>query len=170
MQVVTEDAPKGKLVTDIKETAVSDAEELLRATADQAGEKISELRARMQEMQERLSTAKDTLNEKEHITGDLKEEAMSDITRPELDARLELIEAKMDARVARIETAVEQIKEATGEAKNFKWWAAAAAVSSVIGLYAANVSLLQGFIAAFESGRNVGQQQTAPPPNQRQKP
>ena len=40
-------APKEKLVADLK-VVVSDAEELLAATASQTGEKIAELRERMQ--------------------------------------------------------------------------------------------------------------------------
>lgn len=39
---------KEKLVTDLK-VVIADAEELLRVTANQAGEKVGELRVRMQE-------------------------------------------------------------------------------------------------------------------------
>ena len=48
-----------KLVADLK-VVVADAEEILRATANQAGEKVAELRARIQE---RLSQAKARLSE-----------------------------------------------------------------------------------------------------------
>ncbi len=41
-------ASQEKLVTDIK-AVISDAEEILKATADQAGEKIAGLRARIQD-------------------------------------------------------------------------------------------------------------------------
>lgn len=41
-------ASQEKLVTDIK-AVISDAEEILKATADQTGEKIAGLRARVQE-------------------------------------------------------------------------------------------------------------------------
>ena len=50
---------KEKLVADFK-VVVADAEELLRATAGQAGEKVVEMRGRIQE---HLSTAKDSLAE-----------------------------------------------------------------------------------------------------------
>ena len=50
---------KEKLVADFK-VVVADAEELLRATAGQAGEKVSEMRGRIQE---HLATAKDSLAE-----------------------------------------------------------------------------------------------------------
>ena len=52
-----------KLVTDIK-AVISDAEEMLSATADQAGEKIASLRARVQL---RLQDAKARLVEAEAI-------------------------------------------------------------------------------------------------------
>lgn len=48
-----------KLVADFK-VVVADAEEILRATANQTGEKVAELRARIQE---RLSQAKARLTE-----------------------------------------------------------------------------------------------------------
>ncbi|MBI4985328.1 MAG: DUF883 domain-containing protein, partial [Rhodocyclales bacterium] len=50
---------KQKLVADLK-VVVADTEELLRATAGQAGEKVAEIRSRMQE---HLATAKDSLAE-----------------------------------------------------------------------------------------------------------
>ncbi|OHC62956.1 MAG: hypothetical protein A2045_15730 [Rhodocyclales bacterium GWA2_65_20] len=50
---------KEKLVADFK-VVVADAEELLRATAGQAGEKVVEMRGRIQE---HLATAKDSLAE-----------------------------------------------------------------------------------------------------------
>ncbi len=52
-------ASKEKLVADFK-AIIADSEELLRATAGQAGEKASELRARIQA---RLSKAKEDLAE-----------------------------------------------------------------------------------------------------------
>jgi ElaB/YqjD/DUF883 family membrane-anchored ribosome-binding protein len=51
--------PKEKLVADIK-AVIADCEELLRATAGQAGEKAGEIRARLQE---RLAKAKANLAE-----------------------------------------------------------------------------------------------------------
>ncbi|MDO8931401.1 MAG: DUF883 family protein [Rhodocyclaceae bacterium] len=50
---------KEKLVSDLK-VVVADAEELLRATAGQAGDKVAEMRGRIQE---HLATAKDSLAE-----------------------------------------------------------------------------------------------------------
>jgi len=47
-QIDTSLDPKDKLVADLR-VVVSDAEELLAATASQTGEKIAELRSRMQD-------------------------------------------------------------------------------------------------------------------------
>ena len=56
---MTTEVNKDKLVADLK-VVVADAEELLRATAGQAGEKAAELRGRLQD---RLNTAKINLAE-----------------------------------------------------------------------------------------------------------
>ena len=50
---------KEKLVADLK-VVVADTEELLRATAGQAGDKVAEIRSRIQD---HLATAKDSLAE-----------------------------------------------------------------------------------------------------------
>ena len=57
---------KEKLVADFK-VVVADAEELLRATAGQAGEKVVEMRGRIQE---HLATAKDSLAEAQVVVVD----------------------------------------------------------------------------------------------------
>ena len=58
---------KEKLVADLK-VVISDAEELLRVTANQAGEKVGELRVRMQEnltaARHKLADAEAALKEK----------------------------------------------------------------------------------------------------------
>lgn len=64
-----------KLVTDIK-GVISDAEEMLSATADQAGEKIASLRARVQT---RLSGARERLAEAEAVLVD-KSRAAAQVT------------------------------------------------------------------------------------------
>lgn len=88
---------------------------------------------------------------------------MDDISRPELDAKLEAVEARMDSRLARMEVVVERtskdVERVASEASNFKWWAIGTAIATVVGLYGANISLLSGFVAAWESGKGVGQQQ-----------
>ena len=60
-QTASNDVSKQKLVADLK-VVVADAEELLRATASQAGEKVSAARERIQAS---LATAKVKLTEAE---------------------------------------------------------------------------------------------------------
>ena len=60
-QTASNDVSKQKLVADLK-VVVADAEELLRATASQAGEKVSVARERIQAS---LATAKVKLSEAE---------------------------------------------------------------------------------------------------------
>ena len=57
---------KEKLVADLK-VVVADTEELLRATAGQAGEKVAEIRGRMQD---HLATAKASLAEAQAVVVD----------------------------------------------------------------------------------------------------
>jgi ElaB/YqjD/DUF883 family membrane-anchored ribosome-binding protein len=58
---------KQKLIADLK-VVIADAEELLKVTANQAGEKVGELRVRMQEnltsARHKLADAEDALKEK----------------------------------------------------------------------------------------------------------
>ncbi|THF62828.1 DUF883 domain-containing protein [Pseudothauera nasutitermitis] len=56
------DAAKEKLVADFK-TVVADAEELLKLTADQAGDKLTDVRARLGD---RLVIAKQRIEDAEH--------------------------------------------------------------------------------------------------------
>lgn len=62
MMDTNESASRDRLVTDFK-TIVSDAEELLRLTAGQAGEKITDVRTRLSD---RLATAKDLIADADH--------------------------------------------------------------------------------------------------------
>ena len=68
---MTTDVNKDKLVADLK-VVVADAEELLRATASQAGEKVAVARERIQAS---LATAKVKLNEAERALLDKTKEA-----------------------------------------------------------------------------------------------
>ena len=62
---------KDKLIADVK-LVIADSEELLRATAGQAGEKIAEIRARTQD---RLAAAKIKLAEAEAVVVDKAKQA-----------------------------------------------------------------------------------------------
>ena len=70
-QSVSNDVTKEKLVADLK-VVVADAEELLRATAAQAGEKVSAARERIQAS---LATAKVKLGEAERALLEKTKEA-----------------------------------------------------------------------------------------------
>jgi len=65
------DVTKDKLITDIR-LVIADTEELLRATAGQAGEKIADIRAKTQD---RLSAAKIKLSEAEAALVDKAKQA-----------------------------------------------------------------------------------------------
>lgn len=95
---------------------------------------------------------------------------MADITRPELDAKLEAVEARMETRVTRIENkidiAVEAIRGAAVESKSLRNTILAlivtvivTAVGTVVGVYGANASIVQSVISAFQAG-----QQSTPNP------
>ena len=98
-----------------------------------------------------------------------------DVSRYELDAKLESIAARMDARVAKIEAGIETIthetRELRAESRSTKWWTIGTGIAVVgvtlaalMGSYAANVALVQTATGAFESGRNTSQQASPPPP------
>jgi len=70
-QSASNDVSKDKLVADLK-VVVADAEELLRATASQAGEKVSAARERIQAS---LATAKVKLTEAEQVLLEKSKEA-----------------------------------------------------------------------------------------------
>ena len=70
-QTASNDVSKQKLVADLK-VVVADAEELLRATASQAGEKVSAARERIQAS---LATAKVKLTDAERALVDKTKDA-----------------------------------------------------------------------------------------------
>ena len=70
-QTASSDVSKDKLVADLK-VVVADAEELLRATASQAGEKVAAARERIQAS---LATAKVKLTEAEQVLLEKSKEA-----------------------------------------------------------------------------------------------
>lgn len=91
-------------------------------------------------------------------------EPMSDtVTRPELDAKLETIEARMDGRVARIEDSIQRIAADVAtmhaDSKSLRTTILITAVTSVIaivfGIAAFNATLLSNMIASFESGKDT---------------
>ncbi|WNC90921.1 hypothetical protein RI103_06110 [Paraburkholderia sp. FT54] len=110
---------------------------------------------------------------------------MSTPTREEFEARLETVEARMDARVARIEGKIDafmaqaaerdkrleilaehatKAAEQAGSLKSNMWLAAITVVIAVVGTYYAtqssNIGMTQAVIAAFQQGQNS----STPPP------
>ena len=102
---------------------------------------------------------------------------MDALTREEVDARLEAIEARMDGRVADIQAAVRVIEErsrnadarmdrmeATIQATNAAVaslrttiiiTAITAVLATVFGIAAFNATVLSSMVASFESGKNT---------------
>lgn len=72
------------------------------------------------------------------------------ITRPELDAKLGTIEAKMDGRLARIEDSIAGIKESVAAQKSALWYATATIIATFVAVFAI-------YVAAFDSGRDTAQ-------------
>ncbi len=102
-------------------------------------------------------------------------DTMSSMTREEMTARLELAEARADARLGRLEERLDQtisemrressermqaFKEERGdrrtEMRNLKSTIITTGVAVVVGLWAANVSMVQSMLASFESGKSSG--------------
>lgn len=88
------------------------------------------------------------------------------ITRPELDAKLETIEARMDGRIARIEDAVQRISEDNAATRagisslktTLIVTAIGAVLTIVLGVAAFNATLQSNMLSAFQVGQQVSQQ------------
>lgn len=84
---------------------------------------------------------------------------MNGPTREEVDAKLLLIETRMDGRVASIErsvaNAISAVSETRGDIKNLKWTMVATAIATVLGIAAFNATVLSNMVASFESGKNT---------------
>jgi len=102
-------------------------------------------------------------------------DTMNAMTREEMTARPELVEAKADARLGRLEERMDQaiaemrresaqllqaFKEERGdrrsEMRNLKLTIITTGIAVVLGLGAANVSMVQSMLASFESGKSSG--------------
>lgn len=79
-------------------------------------------------------------------------EMTDSVSRYELDAKLETIEARMDARVARIEESNIRIEAGMSSLKTTM---IVTAISSAIAVIAANIGIVQTMYAAFESGKST---------------
>ncbi len=88
-------------------------------------------------------------------SGSMDNPIMSEpITRPELDAKLATIEAKMDGRIARIEDAVRDIRDSLSSTRRNVWGAAAVTIAAVLAGFAL-------IVTSFDSGRDTANMATA---------
>ena len=74
------------------------------------------------------------------------------VSRYELDAKLETIEARMDARIGRIEESNVRIEAGIS---SMKTTSIVTAISAVLAIAAVNVGIMQGMFGAFESGKST---------------
>lgn len=74
------------------------------------------------------------------------------VSRYELDAKLETIEARMDARIGRIEESNTLILAGIS---SMKTTSIVTAISAVLAIAAVNVGIMQGMFGAFESGKST---------------
>lgn len=91
--------------------------------------------------------------------------SMSEITREEIAARLEAVEARMDARLARIEGLVSDIAkgqvEVSASNKATRNTIIGTGIAVVLGIAAFNATVLSNMVASFESGKNTASSQAA---------
>lgn len=74
---------------------------------------------------------------------------MSDpLTRPELDAKLATVEARMDGRLARIDDKLAGIEKQIDGQKNAIWYATSVIIATFVAVFAV-------FVASFDSGRDT---------------
>ena len=88
-----------------------------------------------------------------------EDRTMSPPTREEIDTKLELIETRMDGRVAAIERSVqasiEESRETRRDIKSLKWTILFTAVATVVALWGVNAAIFSNMVASFESGKNT---------------
>lgn len=74
---------------------------------------------------------------------------------------LDAQDARLEARVQRVELLGEQIKssdaEIVSEMKSMKWWMIGTGLSVVLGIASFNATVLSNMVASFESGKTTAQ-------------
>ena len=92
-----------------------------------------------------------------------EDQSMSTLTREEIDAKLELIETRMDGRVASIESSVRasiaESQETRRDIKSLKVTMIITAIATVGSIAAFNATVLSNMVASFESGKNTAASQ-----------
>lgn len=79
---------------------------------------------------------------------------MTPVTQGELDAKLQLLQERMDNRVNRIEAAAQSIQS---ETSTLKLWLAGTGVAVVFGIASFNSTVLSNMVASFESGKSTAE-------------
>lgn len=74
------------------------------------------------------------------------------VTPEHMNAVIAATEARMDARISRIETAANDIRQ---EYRALRWWLVGTGVATVLGIAAFNATVLSNMVASFESGKNT---------------
>lgn len=84
---------------------------------------------------------------------------MATVTREEIDAKLEAVEARTETKLAGIDGKIDrlgdQLVRVSADISAFKWWLVGAALTVIFGIGALNYTLLGNMVAAFESGKNT---------------
>jgi hypothetical protein len=120
-------------------------------------EDFASLTPPIEEPPAQTSAAVDTSHTKE------EDRPMNAPTREEIDAKLELIETRMDGRVASIERSVQasidESRETRRDIKSLKWTILFTAVATVVALWGVNAAIFSNMVASFESGKNTAASQ-----------
>jgi hypothetical protein len=88
------------------------------------------------------------------------------LTRPEIDAKLQALETRMDAKIDRIAekldaltlTVKEFMIESRETSRSLRWWIASAIATVILSIpatYAVNWSIVQSVTAVYETGRSA---------------
>lgn len=89
---------------------------------------------------------------------------MEYVSRPEFDAKIEAMEARMDGRVARIDGKLDLMMERLQDAKqsttNLRWWLVGAAVTVLVACVATAIGIQQMTVTTFQA---ASQQPAAAP-------
>ena len=153
----------------------SKANDMVLPIQDSAGRNHPQFQRLLKSLNEIPAQANDDIGgfpDIEKIIGKHHNENMTEpISRPELDAKLETIEARMDGRIARIEDAVQRISNDNAATRagisslktTMIVTAIGAVLTIVLGVAAFNATLQSNMLNAFQAGQQTAKPQ--PPSN-----
>ena len=90
------------------------------------------------------------------------------LSRSEVDAKLQVVETRLDAKIDRLADKVDALTvtvkefmvESRETSRSLRWWIASAIATVILSIpatYAVNWSIVQSVTAVYESGRNSAQ-------------